>query len=130
MSLASDAAAWRYIEWEKTLNIRDREFLLEKIKTLYNTLSHGDDKHRAWLHEAILCHFEGKPAPPAYDKNGKIKQRWCIEIWEAEVDPGGHNEIFYSNLEHKADAKDYALGEMCRKYPDGGPWTIRIFKND
>lgn len=30
---------------------------------LFEFLAHGDDEHRAWLKQAILAFFAGKPRP-------------------------------------------------------------------
>lgn len=36
---------------------------LELIPTLFAKIEHGEPGHRAWLKEAIECHFLGKPMP-------------------------------------------------------------------
>lgn len=33
----------------------------DKIESLYDAIAHGDEKHRAWLKQAIEDHFAGKP---------------------------------------------------------------------
>jgi hypothetical protein len=30
-------------------------------ETLFNAIAHGDEKHRAWLKQAIDDHFAGRP---------------------------------------------------------------------
>ena len=44
--------------------IKHLEVVEVKINTLYDAIAHGDDKHRAWLKEAIESHFSGKPVSP------------------------------------------------------------------
>ena len=39
--------------------------------SLFQAIAHGDDKHRQWLEEAILAHFEGLPVPAPYGKGSK-----------------------------------------------------------
>lgn len=33
------------------------------IEKLYEFIAHGDDKHKAWLREALYAFFEGRPRP-------------------------------------------------------------------
>lgn len=37
--------------------------LRAEINTLFDTIKHGDEKHRQWLKEAINSHFAGKQVP-------------------------------------------------------------------
>lgn len=32
-----------------------------RVHTLFDAIAHGDEAHRAWLQEAILDHFAGRP---------------------------------------------------------------------
>ena len=32
-----------------------------KVNTLFDAIAHGDEKHRAWLKQAIKDHFERQP---------------------------------------------------------------------
>lgn len=34
------------------------------LNELYEKIKHGDEKHRAWLREAIVAHGEGRDVPP------------------------------------------------------------------
>lgn len=63
MSLSLDAqeafrAAVREMD---TINGRELFRLQERVASLYNAISHGDEKHRAWLKRAIDSHFGGQP---------------------------------------------------------------------
>lgn len=42
--------------WERA----DRYEQEKKIATLFDAIAHGDEKHRAWLKQAIQDHFAGK----------------------------------------------------------------------
>lgn len=35
-----------------------------RIATLFDAIAHGDEKHRAWLKQAIKDHFAGRPVQP------------------------------------------------------------------
>lgn len=39
------------------------EELEAKVESLFDAIKHGDKEHKAWLKEAIKCHFMGKPIP-------------------------------------------------------------------
>lgn len=43
--------------------IAENRRLHERISSLFSAIAHGDEKHRAWLKEAIVAHFEGRPVP-------------------------------------------------------------------
>lgn len=36
------------------------EELQQRVNTLFAAISHGDEKHRAWLKQAIEDHFAGR----------------------------------------------------------------------
>jgi hypothetical protein len=36
----------------------------QMIEGLFAAIAHGDEDHRAWLHEAIVAFAAGKPVPP------------------------------------------------------------------
>jgi len=36
-----------------------------RATTLFDAIKHGDEKHQAWLKEAIDAHLSGHPVPPA-----------------------------------------------------------------
>jgi hypothetical protein len=39
------------------------KLLEDKVATLFDAISHGDEDHQAWLKEAIRCHFDGRRMP-------------------------------------------------------------------
>jgi hypothetical protein len=38
--------------------------LQARIHSLFDAIAHGDNKHRAWLRNAIEMHFDGFAVPP------------------------------------------------------------------
>lgn len=41
--------------------LEDLTTLQIRVGTLFAAIAHGDDKHRAWLKQAIEDHFAGRP---------------------------------------------------------------------
>ena len=43
--------------------ILEAKKFLELIPQLFDKIKHGEPGHKAWLEEAVECHFLGKPMP-------------------------------------------------------------------
>ncbi len=56
--------------------------------TLFDAIAHGDETHRAWLKEAIACHFAGRPVPPPVMRRaGEAAQKEGGEVASAQTLP-------------------------------------------
>jgi hypothetical protein len=49
-------------------------------ETLFNAIAHGDEKHRAWLKQAIDDHFAGRPVLRPDETSSTVETKEVLQV--------------------------------------------------
>lgn len=104
-----------------------------RAATLFDAIAHGDEVHRAWLKEAIECHFAGKPVPPPRKADWDIgrdaeqaAREWGFE--PAQTTPPPDNGDIREALEPFARIADCISPGVADNWILEGAWQGGVFQ--